>query len=743
MKSLAPLLALLLVPLAVPLAATPAAAQATANDCTQPIPTSFGTDDVGDVQAQAQPGTGTTAPAGVYDAADLRSMSVNETPSALIFTVGVTSLSPQVDPAFVGSVSYYTSFLQNDRVFRLRIDRLVNFPVSYRAQLQAFDSGRNGYSNIGSAIPVTTSDATNTMTVSVDRDHILDSHGNAPHPEIPIVNFNVRSEGTVVPINFARGAAVALPRPSVFDTMPTQGNLTQPLTIHCGVVQTGHARLSSDDPTRSSNGEATTFVFQVRGHNLDLKEDTFSLSTKNVLPTWDVKLPASQVTIPANGTIVFPVLVTTPFAHVHGRFDPFVVEMTSLSDSATVGRIQLGIRYANPPQPTGHHPMVWFHSQPGADDTVTPALAQAFGVNINTIFMNADDKDPTDESAPVPGSYDTEGLDSANMPRVTYQWTIPLSPGLELGLDFDLKDTMAEHRFVSVPITNVVPMQQSVLSGYLAYYEPPNGTRSGPGGNNLGPETVLADIVPTTPVDVGVQTETPFKADVAARPASDFIGYRLHASMVLYLNLTFTRADIPNFGPRDAPVIAPGGKMQLPLLEYHDPVNQVFVSNVDLLADNQQRLQNAGKTSIFNLTLQNRGTTDANFLVELTGTNVAWATLLAPSAIMSVPAGGKVAFHVAVAVPADAVAGTSQEPNQCNIIVSATNQADFNERALVRLVTTVDGTGTHVDEASAASQLSSAVSGGKKSPTVELPLAMLAIAALALALGRRRGEGSL
>ncbi len=728
-------------------------------------PTHVAEDGVGDVMInendQNQP-----APSGRFGPSDLKGLDITETAEKFIFTLFVQSLKP--DPAEIPgteSGTYSVMFRNHDRDFRLQINRQYFAGANYFAQLQAFDPGRNGYFTITSNpadIEVTEDVATGAIIATiVHRDLLADGFGAAPHPEVPFTGFRVTSRAINTNFNLGRGPAgnQKIATPYAWDAMPNEGNSTLNggvMPIYHGVLQSGQARLKAVIPSRASNGEATTFVFEVEAFNLGKSEDRFNLLATGVPSAWSVKLPAAQITIPGNGTLRFPVLVTTPFAHDHGVYKSFLIEMTSLSESSSVGRLQLGVRYVNPPQPAGHHAQVWIHSTaPSADPTAIAFQTLFPGENglDATLYMNAlKDDTVNDMKKPVPASMDCMDTPAFNCendvpgdaapPKVHYIWEIPLSPGLDMGLDFDTKgngELKTVQPMIDVKVRSTLPMTGAVFGGTLVYYAAPEpGQQNQFGFAEVGNRTVIAYLDETTPVDVGAQaTSTTFTTILHVTPGGEFIPFKKGASLTLFLTLNFTRSDAP-FGPRDAPLLLPEGTLTLPLVEYHDPVEAIFLSTVELVATSKaDRFINPGKAVLFNITLVNHGDREDTFLVEMTGTHAAdaqdpWANLIMANPQVTLAAGGSTALAVAVRAPANAV-----RPDAADLVITATSQTDFNQRSLLHLYAIVDTDNVFADESGWIEELEEQAGSSTATPGLELFAILAALGACALLLRRR------
>ncbi|MEA3190436.1 MAG: hypothetical protein QOD77_1018 [Thermoplasmata archaeon] len=679
-------------------------------------------------------GQGTAAPAERMAALDLKGLDLQETTEGFVFTLAVASMAPQVPAVPVAEQGSYNLFFHHsDRDFRIQLVARgfrLDGTSDYRARVQASEPGRGIYYGVGPDQVVDVDQAAATFRVTVDRDLLADSNGAAPQPDALLTGFHAQSSGLLGNVN--RGVTLAggqeTPVPRASDAMPNNGNGTLDFVVAFGVQQTGHARLKSEIPTRASNGEATTFVYQVEAFNLGSDEDLFNLVAVGAPANWQVKLPASQIPIPGNGSVVFPVLVSTPFTHVHGAFQNFVVEMRSQRDPSAVGRAELGIRYLDPPQPAGHHNTLWLHSVLGPDDPQSTVLAALVGTGtFNTAYFNAGEVDGLDAGVPVPPDFRGGMEIKDNAPRTRYCWNIPLSPSLELGLDVDLSAPNGTYR---IPVTTQVPLLAATLSGLIVRAGPPDGgfsRFSDCGFADSGNVTGVLRLAPSAPLDLMGGQEM-LTGEVGGLPEADFIAYEKGASMVLVISLEGTRVD-PFFGG-DMPKLLPGGILEaLPLSEYHDPVNDVFASRAELVADSQQdRAVNPGRTVLFSARLLNHADEAHSFRLELAGSKVEWARVLG-AAVVEVPAGGETTVHVAVQVPDGTPAGQAAD-----LVLTATSESDLSLRSLLRLFAIVEaGTGIP-DEAEQVRSLDTDASAGTPGPAPML----LAVGVLALALVLRR-----
>ncbi|HUR26271.1 MAG TPA: hypothetical protein VM327_09695 [Candidatus Thermoplasmatota archaeon] len=682
-------------------------------------------------------------PAGRYQATDLRGLQVEESVSDFTFHLAVADLKGDGTQTVVESSQYGIRFEHHGAQYQVHLYRTVITSSSYFAVLEAFDPARGEYSSpLG--LPVAADEAAGTMVVAVPRDLLLDSDGAAPFPGRSLAGFHVASWsgfGDFGSISLGPGGGVPIPSVQVVDAMPDSGNGTRDWAVRFGLQQTGDAHLSAQVPTRASNGEATTFVFVVDARN-DGATQRFRLSTTGVPAGWKVDLPSDLVEVDGGASLRLPVLVSTPFAHQHGTLQDFVLEMAGTDDPGDVGRVQLGVRYTAPPQPAGHHDTLYIHTaKPQGDQTFQTVFGSAFGFDLQSLYFNTmtPDEDENDGGNPVGGQESGFGF-SSPPPTVTYQWNVALSPALQLGLDFDPSRVGS----VKLAIDSLLPLTGAVLEGRLVHTMPDGRSfddcedgceataedfRFG-----FGNHTTAATIGPTTPRDVAPNSQVVlFEAPIAVTPQGDFFPFSPGAALSLQLNLTFVRVD-PFFGPKDVPKLH-GGEVVLPLLEYHDPVDQVFSSLSGLMIEvrgEQQRLVNPGETALFELTLMNHGNGTASYDLSLSGTNLAWAVILGDTTVQ-VEAGTSRPLGIAVTVPPGTPDG-----EVADLVLTAADAKDPSVRTLVRLVATVDTEVDQQDDTARVPGLADSLT-GKDSPAPAATLALLALAVGALAMRRRRG----
>lgn len=678
-------------------------------------------DSAGDVALAGAP-TPTVMPAGTADDLDLVSLDVGETPLDFLFKLGVKDLASGSTTVVASGHDLF--FRHHDQDYGITF-----YPGgSGYAYLYAYEPGE-GFGAYVADLPVTMDLGASTMTATVRRDLLIDNDGAAPHPGRILDNFHATTNALG---NFYISGQSATPHPE--DRMPNDGVGPLAWPVQYGIQQSGHLRLSSEEPFRASNGEASTFVFRINATNLAEEDDLVEFVAQGVPQAWDVQLPGLTM-LDANQSVEFPVIVRTAFAHQHGSATAFTLELVSQNDASAVGRIELGLRYPLIAQPAGHHDTVYFHSVDqaegvgGALDTALK-LVQGGDFGKRPYFNTAaPDDDPQDDAVPVTGY--TCGLNGNqdDIIGTRYCWSLPLGPGLQMGLDFDLNRTGT----YSIPMFSLLPHPGARVEGELVYLPPYEGA------GEFNPETgfverqsvVVATLNTSERADIGANAGHTFTGIITPTPDGDFLPYLNGAGLMLELRMLSARPDNPLFGPKGEPELRPGGTMTLPLLDYEDPLGETFGDDAKLqlaLAGDMQRMANPGATVVYNATLTNADNQTHTVALLIIGSNREWATLPGGDELRLEP-GESATLRVAVVVPLGAV-----DEDRADLVLDVASTSELSARALVRMVTTVDTDAEHADD---AALVASAQQGGKDTSAPAFTLTLAALAALVLVRRRR------
>lgn len=660
-------------------------------------------------------------PSGAWDSLDLRSLSVTETVSTIHVLLAVGAVGTTQE-SFTSLIQYEVLLRHADTHYKLFINPFGNGAYGTLARIPDGQDLDRSFGEDHLQVQVAVDAGAATFDAAIPREALLDSEGNPPTKGRSLDSF--QAEAGL--LNDAR--ANGQPLPAFEDLMPDAGVAQAAYEVVHGLQQVGDLRLSSELPLRTSNGEASTFVYTVVAENLAEDDIVAEFVTVGVPPGWDVRTPG-LVRLDGESEVDVPIVVRTAFSHDHGSVAAFTLELVGQDSAGSIGRIQLGLRYPLIAQPAGHHDTVYLHSR----DHTSNALDTAIGVantalggtnfNLEAYFNTAlPEDDPNDQGIAVPGSLceSLRVLQDNDTVGSTYCWSLPLSPALEMGLDFDLERTGT----YQIPFHALVPQPGARAAGRIVHYAP--GEEDPMFGFFFSEGTTVATLLPSDRADLGLDQRLTFEGVIQPEEDGDYLEHAVGASLWLELELRTNRPENFYLGPRTPPELVAGGMMQLPLLEYEDPVQDFQVSDALALdvAGSAQRLANPGETAVYNVTVRNGGDETQQVRPALIGSNLDWATLVSPPTLSLSP-GEEARMQVIVRVPADA-----QDGDRSDLVVEVASTSDVAQRGLLRLVTTADTDQDHRDESAALSGLPAA-----KSPSVP-GLSLLAV--LGFAWLRRR-----
>lgn len=680
-------------------------------------------------------GTDQTDP-GLYGYLDLEAAVIQEDEEGFTFTLTMETLDGPV--AGQGSMApvYSLYFTHSDTEFQVQFFSTCFFACpepQYFAQLLMRPVGNEDWTNLANSRsqgPPTVDGSS--LVWWLPRDLLADQQGAAPFPGRELTDLwaysKARTNDFDIP-DFQGGSAAEFPA-EASDRMPDTGVSSQTVPITFGLTQSGDIVLTSDEPFRASNGEATTFLYTVNATNRGAEERLVQVRAAGLPSRWTVDFPIPTAVIGPGEHISVPVLLSTPFAHQHGGAESFVVEVFDPQSPSQVGRVELGIRYLEIPQPAGHHDTVFFHSAPWeADNPFEEVFLTAFAAGAGQVWMNAEETDDLDSGDPVTAQsgFFSFGTDAATS---RFYWVIPLSPALRLGLDGDL-DGLGDIAFeVSTPVL----LPGATVTAELALI----GEEDRPGRNDQNGQAYnfpygFREVMPLAsmswePVDIDSGSDHLFETQFPLLPDADFIRYDPAQNLALSIVLDAGRPDV-SFSAQDTPSLEPGGRMSLPLFEYQDPVDEAFAipSGPLLTLDGPpSRLANAGDIMLFDVTILDQGNAAGDYELEITGQSTHWAALLSSKRIKL--DGDSVQAKVAIEVPATAETG-----DRADLFLQAVHAQDPTRRGLVRMVVDVDESRDHEDDSAEALQL--------MGPTEDAPaIAVLPVVVLlgAIALARRR-----
>lgn len=693
-------------------------------------------DPAGDVRMQAN---NQTAP-DEFDHFDILGFWVdNETLNEIEMGLQMSRLDGPSDPAAgaspTGERQLTIQFFLGKAEYQLSVDDPEDASCGGRmSATYRFEGG--GYAVYSNCVPITVEPNEGIVRFAVPRQSLTDE------------NYTTFGAGDLIEGLFALATTNPFSVPfipvdprsgtDVYDRAPDFGVATNYESALSNVTSSGDISLFTEEPIRLSNGESTTLVYPVNVTNHGSRDETVILSIDSPEPAWSLRVPP-RVNVEPGESLVVPVILSMGFEHRHGDIAFFQVRAESSTDPNSWSIIHLGVYWLDTPQPAGHHNKLWLHSGPLWE---TPRGGYSIGgvppvwtyqCVSRDVWFNPieDDVEQGAEDGPVP-SCPYGDVDPTYATAPVADWTFDLQPGLLIGLDFDITQ---EGRLIT-SVESPFAVTEAALEGILEYCDTTDV--DSPGGGYCPGEFVPIASGKSAPRALGANTPAQFEIPIVVDPEWDIIPYARNSNIRLRIALTSTTpTHAPNAGAEDASpmLIIEGSELTLPLIEYHDPIEQSF-QNVGVLTVASlspfEKFVNPGRTSLFQFQVANTGTTKQNVQILLEGHNKEWARVVSDDEL-DIAAKTVANVTLAVTVPVDASAGERSE-----LFVVAENKEDQNVVAISRLrATVVDPSTEEIPD----EDPETAGSEGDGAPGVGA-VALLAMFAVLAFIGRRRGGGS-
>ncbi|HUR70051.1 MAG TPA: hypothetical protein VM370_12470 [Candidatus Thermoplasmatota archaeon] len=656
----------------------------------------FADDPQGDVTteifgAPAVPGSAPGA-----DAADLLAMEVQEDAEKLVFVVQVTKLEQQYSFA-----QYQIHFSWQKTDYTVAIDRQVAQGViedDSSARLYS-DDEENGFDSLAQ-LEHTMDVAKGTITVQVPKAYILSDKGKFPllGDELKDVYVEAASHATL--FSFTADS---------YDRMPDSGELKYPFLF--GDLAAGHIRLDADERVRVSNGGATTFVYRVTVSNKGEVDDSVDLSVHDLPPEWNATVQ-TPLRIPGGAERSVAVLVSVPFAHEHGGFSSFNLTATSQRDAASAASVRMGVLHTPIPQPAGHHSELYLHAEnfnAGIFGDVFPFTQSS----MNTESVH-------DADAPEAGAnFNGDGLG----------WAIPLTPGLRMGMDFDLERTGT----IAGAIIGHQAQGTGSLSGTLYLVQ-----QSGEGSIDWSEGVVLGE-TDAQDLTFDLNTPQPFSLTLTPTEDADYIPYARGQNLVLLLTLD-SGEGAGNFCclPGTTPGLTTADfKMTLPLNEYHDKLNGLAEAGdmLEIKAGGPvEKTGLPGTTMTYAFTLVNHGASEETIDLDLAGTDALLGTLV-PNGAVTLGSKETRELTLAVNIPTG-----KNDGEELEVLIFAHAQEDPSKSAIARTKTVIGKPGSGELAADETGVLLAAQEREEKDSPGPGALVALAGIGAALLLARRKKQ---
>lgn len=647
-------------------------------------------DAAGDVRVVAGPDAGVSPgnapPSDLSDSADLLSLDVEESESSLTLTLKVARIT---DNSLFSR--YRVHFEWEGAAYFVEVTRFKSPGGIGDSDADLHGGTEDDFGQIAE-LDHSIDAATGTIVVTLPKVLIVGEEGHVPVRGKSLTNLRVTAE-----VNLGSFRLLTRVNARLEDAMPDTGGVEYAFTR--GGFANGHLEFEAPDPVRVSNGEGTTFVFEVHLHNNGEKEDEVALAVSDVPNGWTAKVQSPLKVPPGEEKPVY-VLATLPFEHKHGGYQAFNVTATSGLDSTVRAVTALGVLHTPVAMPAGHHPDLFLHAT-AEDDGV---FSQLFPFFTNT-YMNTD-PDHEGDLVEVPPNEFGDG----------FGWSIPLGPALAMGLDFDTKLTGTLAGSVVGRYQGDVDVRAELW--YVEGYEE---------------IALLAESEPAT-ATLDLQNASPFSVTMVPTDDADYVPYAPGRNLRLYLEFSSPDDGVPTvccFPGTSPALVTADFKLTLPLLEYHDrlPAEAEVTNAVKLVASGPlERDARPGNTAAFAFNLTNAGSESDVFLLDLAGAEYYTATV-APEGPVRLAAGETQRLVLGVFVPFDAGDGELFE-----VLLLARSAADPSNIAIARTLTTAMFAANATDETDV---LRSAQREGRDTPAAGA-VAVLAVAVAVGLLRRRR-----
>ena len=619
--------------------------------------------------------------------ADVLSLTVAETEDDFILTVALASLKGE--PA----ASYQRVwFTWSNQDFVVTLGTFSSATLGARGQsswLYAVD-GDEWDAIAGLAITVDADKGT--LSTSVPKVYVMDGKDRNPGRGDSLTGIRVDSRGFSVNMGLLQTTWV--------DAMPDDEGASATFTFQMGDYSTGTLRLSSPERVRVSNGGSTTFVFLAELANTAEAAQEFELALADLPEGWNASVQ-SPVKVPGKESRTVAILASVPFGHTHGGYDAFNLTVTGKTDPASGGRMRFGVLHTPIPQPAGHHADLYLHAAPRSSNPINDAFnhVEPYGRGyMNTV------SERTAEEAPFA---------SVNWYDGNPGWYVPLSPGLRMGLDFDVEKTGS-----LVGTFENMPQGDVEITAELWLFRPD------------GEDVLLAEAEPVT-LTAEARAPLPFSLTLTPTEDADYVPHQPEQYLSLVIEYDH-EMDRWIGGPMDPRLLTDGFKLSLPLNEYHDKLTGVADAAAVLDLKAEGPVEKAGRpgtivTYVFELV--NGGSTDDRFEVDLAGADNRHAQVI-PRGAVALAAKETKRVTVAVSIPSDA-----KEGEELEVLLFAHGVDDPSKTAIARTKTRVSLGSDAVDDESAV--LIAARDAERGAPGPGLALVALAGAGAAL-LARRR-----
>jgi hypothetical protein len=660
---------------------------------------------------------------------DLRSFGIlAEDLDTVSFFVDVESLTAaSQNPAPFGDPDYRIYFQYGTQKYRAAIDTVLDnpgtsaFPRESRGRLES-EQGAGIFRTVVDG-PVTLDFSANRASVALPRAAIVDQTQAALGLNNTLTSLWATAQSMgfcCMPVGQTEPGGDSVYEagaPKAFDQVPNQmaGALPKYAMTTGELKSRGGLFAGSNEPIRWTNGEASTLVFQTSVTNTQDQKIDLAVSVKDKMPQWTVSF-SDSISVPARSFVNVSFLVTIPFSHQHGSIHHFQAAFNAVNGNEFAA-VDLGVYWPIVPQPAGHHDTLWLHSLKETPDNDFEGL---FGSGLHGWFSAVEEEEFDDGD-----DISTQFVWPANpedQKGVAF-WRMYLEPGLRMGLDFRTEETGTAEIAINFPTTIVDPELEYRID--YAEVRQPRG-RNDDGIDNAVPIISGSSGVIPGPVS-GIQV---FPLILDIEDAADEIAFKSGTNLILTLVLRATAigGTMGNDQGANPALKTSQSVMQWPLNEYQEPIDTNFQTDgaleLNVGVEGQSRPVNKGETTIYTFDMKYHSSTAGAFRVELSGTNLEWATLVGDTEFSMVPHAER-RLGLAVTAPKSASSG-----ERADITFRVIDVANAAVQAGITTVTMVDDSEDFPDEAFRITDLDKELTTSKDSPGLSLAILIGGLVAL-------------
>jgi hypothetical protein len=541
---------------------------------------------------------------------DLLQLSMSENEDYLQFKIEVAALEGDGQRPILGSSFYEIYYSIESAKYRAVIERTVPLTVAptitYQAVLEAQGQATAAYQELPTILTLDVNEAANTIGVGVPWEDITNQLDIPVNPNDQLSSIFIVSKSATEQMNSVMQGTEPIPYGT--DRLPDSGY--ESYTIQRRGQLESSFLLESNEPLRSSNGAATTFLYPITVTSFN---DNYGTLEATSLPEgWRITPVDDVLELQAGIPLQTSVILQTTMAHIHGGQELATLTLNIAGEQVAV--TEIGILYTDTPQPTAHHSSLTIHAFTPAD--ANPAI-DALGYDNNLVTMNT-----------TVGEGSVESAMENTLPDGTQGWRAHLNPGLGVGLHFTGE---SGHASVLIAPTMERELQDIKVTAKVILELT---------------ETVVLRGTTTIP---SITTLTEYPIELLSVTGSLRHEYDPAQNLILQIEVDYEYAEP---GAITQLKLYSGTSLELPLLEYQD-VPTALERSLKLSAPSVIEAVNPGESRLIIINIESKNSTDVQ--MESIGLPKGWTTTWSKS---SLSVQGATEVSLLVTSPINAVHGT-------------------------------------------------------------------------------------